>query len=180
MADSELRRGTRIGLRPITVADASPQYLAWLNDHEVNRYLESRFGEHTAESLRLFLEEMTVRDDVLFLAMIELESGRHVGNIKVGPINSYHGTADLGLLIGEKDCWGRGYGTEAIRLATVLAFERSDVRKLTASCYGENAGSAAAFRKAGWTDEGRRPAQFLRDGKPQDQLMFGIVRDVPC
>jgi [ribosomal protein S5]-alanine N-acetyltransferase len=180
MVDSELRRGKQIGLRPITAADASPQYLAWLNDHEINRYLESRFGVHTIESLRLFLEETTARDDILFFAMIELESGRHVGNIKVGPVDSRHRTADLGLLIGEKECWGRGYGTEAITLATELAFERLDLRKLTASCYGENAGSAAAFRKAGWTDEGRRPAQFLLDGEPQDQLLFGIVRDDSC
>jgi [ribosomal protein S5]-alanine N-acetyltransferase len=121
-----------------------------------------------------------VRDDILFFAMIELESGRHVGNIKIGPVDSHHGTADLGLLIGEKDCWGRGYGTEAISLATELAFERPELRKLTASCYGENAGSAAAFQKAGWKDEGRRPAQFLLDGAPQDQLMFGIVRDDSC
>ena len=43
--------------------------------------------------------------------------GRHIGNIKIGPVHSYHRRARIGLLIGEKEFWNRGYATEAIKLA---------------------------------------------------------------
>lgn len=166
----------RVALRPLTVEDVGPHYVGWLADPEVNRYLESRFAEQTPAVVRAFVEQNTSRDDVLFLAIVDRESGRHIGNVKVGPVHPHHGTADLGILIGEKGYWGKGYATEAIRLATTLAFERPQIRKLTASCYGDNVGSARAFERAGWTREGRRPAQFLADGEPQDQVLFGILR----
>ena len=149
--------------------------MGWLNDPRVSRYLESRFETHTVESVTAFVQEQLARGDVLMLAIVELAGEDHVGNIKVGPLSAHHGTADVGLLIGEPSAWGQGYGTEAIRLATGLGFERLGARKLTASCYGDNRGSAAAFLRAGWNAEGVRPAQFVgADGRPQDQLMFGL------
>lgn len=162
-----------VALRDLTLDDVTERYVAWLNDPEVNAALESRFTAQTLETVREFVSAHAGREDVLMLAVIE-PGGRHVGNVKVGPLSSHHGTADLGLFIGEREVWGRGYATSAIRQATALAFERLGARKLTASCYTGNVGSAAAFRRAGWTEEGVRPGQFVAaDGSVQGQLMFG-------
>lgn len=169
--------GRLVLLRDLTPEDVGDHYLAWMRDPAVNRHLESRFEEHSLASLTSFVEEHAGRADVLLLAIVERSSGRHIGNIKVGPLHPHHGTADLGLLIGDHDAHGRGYGTEAIRLATELGFARLGARKLTASCYADNVASSAGFRRAGWSEEGSRPAQFVDDeGGVQDQVMFGIVR----
>lgn len=169
--------GDLVGLRRLLVSDVGPHYLSWLQTPKVNAYLEARFLDHSLESLREFVETTGERPDTLLLAIVELDTGQHVGNVKVGPIDPHHRTAELGILVGEPRCWGRGYGTEAIRLAARLAFEQLDARKLTASCYSANAGSAAAFRRAGWVEEGIRPGQFLAsDGSPNDQLLFGLFR----
>jgi ribosomal-protein-alanine N-acetyltransferase len=171
-----LASGTRVGLREIAAADVTERYVGWLNDPVTAQFLESRFALHTIESVGDFVAQQLADPAVLMLAIVELDGGAHVGNIKVGPLSPHHGTADVGLLIGERAVWGRGYGTEAIRLATQLGFERLGARKLTASCYSDNAGSAAAFRRAGWTDEGVRPAQFVgAGGGVQDQVMFGVL-----
>jgi RimJ/RimL family protein N-acetyltransferase len=168
--------GERVALRPLTVDDVGERYLGWMRDPEVNQHLEARFGEHTLESLRAFVAAQSERTDTLLLAIVARETGEHVGNIKVGPLDPHHGTADVGLLIGERAWWGKGLGSEAIALATRLAAAELDARKLTASCYAANAGSAKAFMRAGWSAEGRRPAQFVgADGSVQDQLMFGTV-----
>lgn len=74
----------------------------------------------------------------------------------------------LGLLIGERGAWGRGHGSEAIRLASDYAFRELGVRKLTAGCYADNVGSATAFRRAGWREEGRRPRWTARSGPTRD------------
>ncbi len=166
-----------MGLRRLEVSDVGPDYLSWLQNPEVNAHLEARFVDHSLESLREYVETTGGRRDTLLLAIVELETEQHVGNVKVGPLDPHHRTADLGLLVGERRCWGRGYGTEAIRLAARLAFEQLDARKLTASCYSVNVGSAAAFRRAGWTEEGVRTGQFLAaDDIPVDQLLFGLFR----
>lgn len=167
--------GDLVGLRPLVSSDVGPRYLAWLQAPEVNAYLEARFTEHSLETLHEFVETNGGRSDTLLLAIVELETGEHVGNVKVGPLDPHHLTADLGIVVGERRCWGRGVGTEAITLASRLAFERLGARKLTASCYSANAGSAAAFRRAGWIEEGARPGQLLSDdGTPNDQLLFGV------
>lgn len=165
-------------LRDLTLEDVSKRYVGWLNDHLVNAALESRFVEHTSASVRDYVEAHASRGDTLLLAVTEAGSGLHVGNVKVGPLSPHHGTADLGILIGERAVWGRGYATAAIRSATALGFSRLKARKLTASCYSANVGSATAFRRAGWVDEGERPAQFVAaDGGVQGQLMFGALAD---
>jgi RimJ/RimL family protein N-acetyltransferase len=169
--------GERVGLRRLKPADAGERYLRWMNDPDTNRYLESRFATHTVESLREYVNSHDERDDTIFLAIVRLEDGEHIGNVKVGPLDPHHGTADLGLLIGERSARGIGYGTEVIRLATRLGFENLGARKLTASCYSDNVASATAFRRAGWEEEGSRAAQFtLDDGRAQDQLLFGVTR----
>jgi RimJ/RimL family protein N-acetyltransferase len=166
--------GERVELRLLTADDATEEYVGWMRDPEVTRYLESRFGEHSIDSIREFVEANSTREDTLLVGIVERSSGKHVGNVKVGPLSPHHGTADLGLMIGDRAAWGRGFGTEAIALAADLAFERLGARKLTAGCYSGNVGSAAAFRRAGWIEEGARPAQYLDDdGNTHDQLMFG-------
>lgn len=163
-------------LRELTLDDVGTRYLSWLQDPAVNRHLETRFSEQSLATLEEFVRENSDRDDVLLLAIVEQPGDNHVGNLKIGPLHPHHRTADLGLLIGEAGARGRGYGTEAIRLATRLGFERLGARKLTASLYADNPASAAAFRRAGWRYEGSRPAQFMNaDGEPQDQIMFGII-----
>jgi RimJ/RimL family protein N-acetyltransferase len=171
-----LARGERVGVRSLRVEDVGERYLAWMRDPEVLRYLEARFSEHTFESLRDFVAANGDRDDTLLLAICALsEDDRHIGNIKVGPLDAHHGTADIGLIIGERAWWGRGAGREAIALATRLAAERLGARKLTASCYASHVGSAKAFLANGWTDEGRRPAQFVGEHGVEDQWMLGLL-----
>ncbi len=169
--------GRRTALRPLTLDDVGEHYLAWMRDGEVLRYLEARFAIHTLESLRAYVREMSARDDVALLAIVALEGGRHIGNLKIGPISAQHGTADVGLIVGERTAWGAGHGTEAIRLATEFAFRELPVRKLTAGCYAANLGSAIAFRRAGWEADGTRRAHFVSDeGAVQDALHFAAFR----
>jgi RimJ/RimL family protein N-acetyltransferase len=174
-------RGGLVSLRKLGADDVGGRYVGWMRDPDVTRHLEARFADSSEPALRRWVEEHGSRADTLLFAIVENATGRHVGNLKVGPLDPHHATADVGLLIGERDCWGRGYGTEAIRLATAAAFERLGARKLTASCYADNAASARAFVAAGWREEGVRPAQFvLDDGRPQDQVLLGILRGETC
>jgi RimJ/RimL family protein N-acetyltransferase len=157
-------------------ADVNEAYHRWMNDPEVTRHLESRFFPLSQESLKEYVRKLRGDRDNLFLAIVLRDGEQHIGNIKLGPINWIHRTADIGLLIGEKTCWGQGYATEAIRCIAAHAFEVLNLHKLTASCYHTNGGSARAFLKAGFAQEGVRHSQFYSGGAYVDQVLLGLVR----
>ena len=168
--------GDRIYLREVRLTDANETYHRWINDAQVTRYLESRFYPHSIESLRDYVEQVGADRDNLFLAIVLKEPDRHIGNIKLGPINWLHRFADVGLLIGEKDCWGKGYATEAIKLVSKFAFEQLNLHRLNAGCYADNVGSAKAFLRAGWMQEGVRPRRFYCEGRYVDEILLGLLR----
>ena len=169
--------GERIYLREVRPSDANENYYRWMNDPEITRYLESRFYPNALENIQDYVKsKLGDRESVLF-AIVLKGSDHHIGNIKIGPINWIHRLADIGLVIGEKDCWGKGYATEAISLVIKYAFETLNLHKLTASCYDVNQGSAKAFLKAGFFYEGTRKKHSYCAAKYVDMILLGILHE---
>ena len=167
--------GERLYLRGVTPEDVTDAYVRWMNDPEVTRYLESRFFPHSKEGIRSFVESLQGDRDNAFFAIVLKEGDRHIGNIKLGPINWLHRLGEIGLMIGEKDTWGKGYAAEAIRLISDYAFRHLNLHKVTAGCYGSNQGSARAFERAGFKVEGLRPQHFFCEGEYVDFILLGKV-----
>lgn len=169
--------GERLFLRELRPEDANPDYYRWMSDYEVVRYTESRFAPPSLEGLREFVMRQAADPAVVFLAIVAKDSGRHIGNLKLGPINWLHRLGDVGIIVGEKQYWGKGYAAEAIRLLAGFALGRLGLHKLTASCYADNLGSIKTFEKAGFTIEGTRPRHFHLDGRWVDLVQLGMWRE---
>jgi len=159
-------------LMPEHVTEA---YVSWLNTPDINQYLESRFATHNVETTQAFVAMTLASPNNVFFGIRSHLLNRHVGNIKLGPIDQYHGTADIGILIGDKAAWGRGVATAAINVISEIARNQLKLRKLTASCYASNGGSRRAFEKTGFVVEGMRSAQFLLNGIPEDMVLMGRI-----
>jgi [ribosomal protein S5]-alanine N-acetyltransferase len=168
--------GERLYLREIRCADVTEGYHAWLNDPEVTHHLESRFFPNSVETLQRYVAKQLEDRDSLFLAIVLKEGHRHIGNVKLGPINWIHRLADIGILIGETDCWRKGYATETIRLLADHAFKELNLHKLTAGCYATNPASAAAFLHAGFIQEGVRKEHYYSGGVYTDLTLMGLIR----
>lgn len=165
----------RLLLRELEAGDCSPAYLGWLQDPAVTRFLETRHSRQDAAAVETFVRSVAARADEHLFGIFVRAQNRHVGNIKVGPIHPVHRLADVSLLIGERDCWGKGIASEAIAGISRLAFERLGVRKLAASMYAGNVGSAAAFLKCGYRQEGLRRDHYNLDGTRSDLVEMGLV-----
>jgi ribosomal-protein-alanine N-acetyltransferase len=153
--------------------DVSDGYVGWLNDIEINRFLESRFVEHTLDSTRQFVEGCLASDKTLLLGIRSRPlGGRHVGNIKI-EINAHHKSGEIGILVGDKRVHGKGVATQSIKIVAAIAREQLQLRRVTAGCYASNKGSERAFVKAGFTIEGVRPGHFLLAGHPEDLTLMG-------
>ncbi|MFB3924413.1 MAG: GNAT family N-acetyltransferase [Syntrophales bacterium] len=175
--DAPLITGKKVYLRGVRPQDVNENYLRWMNDPEVTRFLEIRYMPRSLENIRKFVESMDGNPNEILLAICLKKDGSHVGNIKLGPINRVHRFADVSLVIGEKSARGKGIGTEAISLMSRFAFNVLNIHKLRAGCYSDNKGSAKAFLRAGFMQEGVLKKQWETGGRFQDELLFGLCRE---
>lgn len=168
---------TRFKLQTLDSSFISESYLSWLNSEEINQYLETRYSQQTVESLTSFVQLMLSSENSILLAIVDKEAGQHIGNIKLGPINSAHNSAPLGLVIGESDWWGKGVAKEVISALTDWGFGVLGLDKINAGSYASNIGSIRAFLACGYQEEGRQIAQVtLATGNRDDVVLLGKVR----
>lgn len=169
---------TDLILRSLDTDLARGSYAAWMRDPDVTRYLEVRFAPPDESSLESFIARMNASDDNLLLGIFpRTEPQRHVGNIKLGPIDRRHRSAALGIAIGERGYWGRGFATQAIAAVSDHAFVALGLERLEAGFYADNVPSQRAFLRAGFVEEGRRRSARLCEGVRVDEVFMGRVKN---
>lgn len=169
--------GSGIYLREVRLSDVNENYYQWLNDPEINQFLETRFLPQSMHNIEEFVRSKDGNSNEVLLAICDKTSSKHIGNIKVGPINWIHRYADVSLLIGDKAFWGKGIATEAIQLVSHFSFNVLNLHKLKAGCYEKNVGSMKAFEKAGFEKEGLLKKLWMLNGTFQDQVLLGLCAE---
>ena len=168
--------GLLVLLRPLERADLNQRYLSWLNDPEVTRYTEAGMFPSTVEDLENYYRGVTGSKSDVILAVVDKESGRHIGNVKLGPIHWVHRSATFGILIGEKECWGKGVGLEATRLMVEYGLQRLNLHRVDLGVFAEHEAAVRCYKKAGFRVEGRMREDLFQDGQYKDRLWMGLLR----
>jgi [ribosomal protein S5]-alanine N-acetyltransferase len=146
-------KSERLVLKPLGLAHYSQAYVNWMNDHEVYKYMETG-GDYSLKKLYDFLVDVE-QSNILFWAIHLNDSNKHIGNIKIDPINSKHRYAEYGIMMGDKTEWGKGYAKEASVL--VINFCFSDVinlRKINLGVNLKNITAVELYKKIGFVEEG--------------------------
>jgi RimJ/RimL family protein N-acetyltransferase len=164
-------------LRLLEESDISEEYVGWLNDCEVTRYMETGKFPATPESIRQFLQRFHGSTTDIIFGIIDRETDQHVGNVTLNHINWIHRTADTGLMIGRKDFWGKGYAFEAWSLFLEYAFQRLGLRKIIAGVIVDNTASFVTLQKLGFKVEGTLRQEYLVDGEYRDGVRLGLLRE---
>lgn len=167
--------GSRLILRSLSEDDLNDNYLQWLNDPLVNQYLETRFIPQSLQQLKSYWLKHSSDANSPWFAICLSSDCRHIGNIKLGPINWIHRRADISLFIGDKCTWGQGYASEAIKVLVRWAFSELNLYKLNAGIYSSNVGSRKAFEKAGFYHEATLIEDVYSSGKRCDVLRYGLT-----
>jgi RimJ/RimL family protein N-acetyltransferase len=158
--------------------DATERYRSWMADPELVQFLESRGSVPSLDDLRAYIESMRESQHSYLFGVFEPRDRRHIGNIKLGPISAQHRSASIGLMIGERDMWGKGVATEIVGALSEWAFASLGLEKLYAGSYARNAGSVRAFQRRGYAIEGvQRSHVLLDDGTRDDVIVLGRTRD---
>ncbi len=170
-------KGNRIYLKLLSPDDITQNYVSWMQDEKVVQFLESRWKVYTLENLKEYVKLMNESTEDYFLGIFLKEKEEHIGNIKIGEINQLHRFGDVGLIIGNKDVWGKGYGTETIELVTLYGFDELNLNKLKAGMYANNIGSYKAFIKAGYMEIGRFKNHRFYKGSYVDEILLEKGKD---
>ncbi len=165
----------RLRIRPFEAVDINENYLTWLNDPEVTRYSNQRFREHTAESCEAYLASF-VKSNNSFLLIEQRKHKRPIGTATVYR-NIPHGTADIGLMVGERHCWGQGYGQEAWQALLQALFKEAGMRKVTGGTARPNHAMLRIMEQSGMKLEAVRLRQELIEGQPVDILYYSCFAE---
>ena len=167
--------GNQIYLRQINVSDVNANYVRWLNDAEVNQYLETKWSTHNLETILSFVKSQKENNHSFLLAIISNDNNRHIGNIKIGPIHPQYKHADISYFIGEKEYWYKGIATEAIKLLCDFGFNELELHRIEAGTYGCAIGSWRALEKNGFKREGVFKEQIFFNGSYIDVYRYALL-----
>jgi RimJ/RimL family protein N-acetyltransferase len=172
--------GKRIVLRALEREDLKLIH-KWQNDEEVMRLARSQ-PDHaiSMEALSAELEKNIKNEDPTTrrFGIMEKSSGKLIGWCSIS-YNSWarrYTSADIGLAIGEKDSWRKGYGTEVTSLLLKECFEQLSLHRAGWWTYDDNKGSIALAQKMGFKEEGRLRENTFFDNKFHDTVVLGLLK----
>jgi len=143
----------RLNLKPLCLDYVSQTYVDWMNDPQVNKYLESG-GDYTLEKLTDYLEEVE-RSPKYFWAITLKEINTHVGNIKIDPIHSKHLYGEYGIMIGDRNVWGKGIAKETSETIIDFCFNTLNLKKINLGVRKNNSSAIRLYEELGFTIENK-------------------------
>jgi ribosomal-protein-alanine N-acetyltransferase len=153
----------RLVLIPFSEKTVSQKYLNWLNDKEINQYLEIKVA-YTMDKLCQYVNSMIEKKIMIWEIHLN-DTNEHLGNIKIDPLNISSGTGEYGILMGEKTEWGKGYAKEASLAVIDFCFNKIGLRKITLGVISENISAVNLYKSLGFELEGTFKYHGFYNGK---------------
>ncbi len=154
LADDVVARGRRAVVRRKRAADVRDEF-RWRSDRELAGFDASRPVQTPYDNyIRSWMFDFRYTDMPSRSFAIEDEHGRHIGNVMYYNFDQARGDAEIGISIGERDCWESGYGTDALRALVGALFAEGKLRRLYLHTLDWNTRAQRAFQKAGFSECG--------------------------
>jgi RimJ/RimL family protein N-acetyltransferase len=167
--------GPTICLRPVEREDA--RIIApWLNDQEVIR-TTLQYRPMTLAREEEFLAQASASEKDLVLGIVPRATGQLVGVTGLHLLDFRNRHASFGLMIGVKEEWGKGYGTEASRLILDHAFLTLNLNRVWLHVHEYNTRGVRAYERVGYRKEGLLRQDCYRDGRYWDTFVMGVLRE---
>lgn len=168
--------GKRARLRAVEREDVK-RLFEWVNDPEVTRGLAMFLPMSLTDEMNWF-DSLAKRDQKEKPLAIEIRKGKNwklIGDCGVFEFDAVNSSAELGILIGDKDEWNKGYGTEAMLLLIRHCFDTLNLNRVSLRVYSENARARRAYEKAGFVEEGCLRQAVYKHGKYDDVIIMSVL-----
>lgn len=166
--------GENVALGPVDSSHL-PKILKWMNDMDVLQYLTTVNQRVTEDNEKIFMEKV-LKDPLYHYYGIFLDE-ELIGSVGLKDVDLTNRTAALGIVIGEKQHWDKGYGTEAIHLLLDYAFNVLNINNIILTTIGFNDRAVRCYEKAGFKVIGKRRKARFYGGKYHDEIYMDMLAD---
>jgi RimJ/RimL family protein N-acetyltransferase len=187
----KLYKTERFYVRPFTKEDMTEQYRSWFHDADVTRHNSHGLFPYTKEQMARFLAQLESSDDLVWAVIVKPEEGKkfvkhtkdglnylegiHIGNVSLQNIHRIYRSAEFACVFGEKDYWGKGYGTEAAKMIFNHGFNRLNLHRIFTGTSSTNIGMQKIAKKLGMIHEGTFKEAMFLNGEYVDIYEYGIL-----
>ncbi|MBN1327034.1 MAG: GNAT family N-acetyltransferase [Candidatus Cloacimonetes bacterium] len=165
--------GERVYLSPICPDDAE-QYCEWLNDWEVANSLLIFNQQLSLERERMILQDM-IKNQAQIFGIVTQKNDQLIGNCSIFRINDRNRKAEVGIFIGDKKYWDKGYGSEALSLLLDYGFNVLNLNNIMLEVFSFNKRAIRSYEKTGFKIIGRRREGLIVAGGKYDEIYMDIL-----
>ena len=168
----------RLLLRDIEVKDISDEYVNWLNNPEITKFLEIRFKKQKRNDVEDYLNNaLNNIKTTNHFGIYDNNGTRLIGTVTLPTICWNHLYSDISFVIGHPNVpKGQGYATEAVKSVVYYAFTQLKLKKLWAGYYADHIASKKVLKKVGFKEEGRMRCHLIDyDGHRVDKILVGLL-----
>ena len=175
----DLFTGDLVRLSAADAEELAKAYATWTRDSELSRLFDSRAAKlKSSKAGTKFFERMLEESSPAehYFSIRSLADNRLLGDINIDVINNWSSRDSfVGLGIGNRDDWGKGYGTDAMKIILRFAFTELNLNRVTLTVFEYNPRAIRSYEKVGFKHEGRLRSALLKEGKRWDLLYMGIL-----
>ena len=178
--DTNLLHGSLVRLAVEEPKINAEAYALWNRDSEFMRLLDAEPAyPPSVKKLTELIQKDQEKDPPPFylFAIRTLEGDKLVGYIGLDGEAFPHGEIFVGIAIGEREAWGKGYGTDAMKVILRYAFQELNLRRVSLDSFEYNPRAIRSYEKAGFVHEGRAREFLYREGRRWDLIFMGILRE---
>lgn len=176
----DIYKGELVRLSAMNAEEAGKAFARWQRDSEFKRLIDSGVMQMPSAKaaqkwLEKELEEQSVNQH--WFSIRKLDDDQLLGDIDLYVHNWSARGAFVGLGIGEREFWGRGYGTDVMRVILRYAFTEVNLKRVMLTVFEYNPRAIRSYEKSGFRHEGRIRGALNKEGRRWDLLMMGILRE---
>jgi len=169
--------GQKVRLREYRKEDVE-KALHYMNDSETKRFLSPGIPYlYTLEDERKWFENLSAAKDIYNFAIETLADEKYIGGCGLNSIDWKNSVAAVGIFIGDKEYWGKGYGTDVMKVLIKFIFEQVNIHKIKLNVYSFNERAIKCYEKCGFKVEGVLRQEIFRDGRYYDEIIMGLLKE---
>lgn len=161
--------GERIFLKPISVEYAE-NYLKWVSDPEVTKFMIGLNPPKTLQGEIDWIDGILKNPNEEVWSIFIKENDKLIGNVGFHDLDNHEKNLRMGIVIGEKDEWGKGYGTEVFKVATKYLKEVKGAQTINLTCHINNFGAQKVYKNSGFKVKNK--IQIFNPVTKKDEEMF--------
>jgi RimJ/RimL family protein N-acetyltransferase len=166
--------GSRVVLRR-HIPENLAAFRTWYADPEIARLARYQQAPMRPEEIERFFTARVIGPEAMAMAIHERDTERLIGTCAFSQLDGDNGSALYHITIGEKDAWGRGYGTEATQLMLAHAFDTLGLHRIALYVFEFNERAIRTYQRCGFVVEGRSRESIHRDGRWWDELAMSVL-----